>query len=270
MKVVVSALIAVHKGTTLNGLKNALISLASQDYKKMEIIIVIDGPIDKSLYDMCQKYATVVKVLKNNVGLGRALNEGLKSCKGKYIARLDCDDICLPGRITLQADYLNNNTSISVVSGQALEKNIWAKTVRKSTKVGKLGINDFWLKNQIIHPASMIRKVDLQKAGCFPGIRYTQDFVLWLRMLSLEMQLVNLSDELIDFGYSEKSKKLRTLEEFKRVLPAYREMYLLNLQPFWKITIAILIRLQFYVFNQCVVSVLNFLEKLTWSKNEKH
>ena len=37
MKVVVSALIAVHKGTTLNGLKNALISLASQDYKKMEI-----------------------------------------------------------------------------------------------------------------------------------------------------------------------------------------------------------------------------------------
>ena len=83
-------------------------SMLRQSVKPDEIVIVKDGPLtkelDKVISDYVEKYPEFFNIipLEKNVGLGLALNEGLKKCKNELVARMDTDDISLENRCELQ------------------------------------------------------------------------------------------------------------------------------------------------------------------------
>ena len=93
-------------------LPGCLDSLADQNFKELEIILVNDGSTDKSLH-ILKEYASMYSAFKiitqKNAGLSAARNTGLKEAKGKYLAFLDSDDFVDPDMylklITLAEEY---------------------------------------------------------------------------------------------------------------------------------------------------------------------
>ena len=96
----VSVLIPVYNAEKY--IETALTSITKQSYKNLEILVFNDGSSDSSI-DILRRLAAqdgriVLHDSSINYGYVRHLNEGLAVAKGKYIARMDADDIALPER----------------------------------------------------------------------------------------------------------------------------------------------------------------------------
>lgn len=103
--------------------KNPFFSMLNQSWKNMEIIIIIDNPENIEardfLYGIAGKYDKVhVYQNEENKGLPYCLNKGISLAKGKYLARMDADDISLPSRIEEEMAYLNNGNYDIVFSNR--------------------------------------------------------------------------------------------------------------------------------------------------------
>ena len=92
-------------------LAQAIDSILNQTYKNFEFIILNDGSNDNSLNiinDYQKEDDRIVLISRENKGLVYSLNEGIEKSKGKYIARMDADDICLPMRFEKQIELMEN------------------------------------------------------------------------------------------------------------------------------------------------------------------
>ncbi|QLK80743.1 glycosyltransferase family 2 protein [Bacteroides sp. PHL 2737] len=112
----VSVVMSVYNGGEF--LKDAINSILSQSYKNFEFIIINDGSSDNfseilELYDDER-----IKVLNNqeNKGLVYSLNRGLLESIGKYIVRMDADDISLPNRIEKQVEFMGESLKLGFVA----------------------------------------------------------------------------------------------------------------------------------------------------------
>ena len=97
-------------------LKRALDSMLAQTMTDFEAVIINDGVKDAS-YGILLEYAAKdnrIRLIENetNLGLAASLNKGIEQCRGKYIARMDTDDICYPERLQLQTEYMDANPDI--------------------------------------------------------------------------------------------------------------------------------------------------------------
>ena len=104
-----SLLISVYKGEKAEFLTMCFNSIYQQTMLPTEIVLVEDGPLTPDLYAAIKKEEerfTNIKrvVLKENQGLGIALNKGMQACTYDIIARMDTDDICLPERFKIQVE----------------------------------------------------------------------------------------------------------------------------------------------------------------------
>lgn len=95
-------------------IKLSLESILKQSYKKIEIILIVDDPDNEELINFLELYASDDKRIRiiinnENIGLVKSLNKGLHYCSGKYIARMDADDIALPTRLEEELNFLVNN-----------------------------------------------------------------------------------------------------------------------------------------------------------------
>ena len=100
--------------------------LIDQSYKPSELILVADGQLTDELYAVIRKYQGIFANMKlvqlpQNVGLGKALNEGLKHCSYEWVARMDSDDISLPRRFEKQFEHVKSHPEIDVL-GTALSE----------------------------------------------------------------------------------------------------------------------------------------------------
>ena len=115
MKPIVTVLMPVYNGK--NYLNEAIESVLCQTLTNFEFLIVDDASTDNSI-DLINSYNdSRIKLLKNknNIGQTASLNKGLEMAQGKYIARFDQDDVCLPKRLEEQVAFFKKNPSISIV-----------------------------------------------------------------------------------------------------------------------------------------------------------
>ena len=107
-------------------LDDSLDSIFNQTLKPNEVVLVEDGPLNEELDNVINKYKNkhecfkIVK-LKENMGLGKALNEGLKYCQYEYVARMDSDDISIPNRFEKQISYLEQHPEIDMLGSNIAE-----------------------------------------------------------------------------------------------------------------------------------------------------
>ena len=86
-------------------------SILSQTYQDFELLIIDNASTDKT-QSIIKSYSDKrirLYINEKNMGQTYSLNRGLALARGEYIARIDADDICLPKRLEIQADFLDKN-----------------------------------------------------------------------------------------------------------------------------------------------------------------
>lgn len=98
--------------------EEAILSVLNQTYKNFEFIIINDGSTDNSLQILRRLQLTdkrIRLISRENYGLVTTLNEGITISKGKYLARMDADDICYSTRFEKQIKLLEKNPNLYLV-----------------------------------------------------------------------------------------------------------------------------------------------------------
>lgn len=192
-----SILMPIYK--TADFLREAMNSMLSQTFTNFELIVLNDCSPDNAeeILDTFSDPRIVRYCGDKNQGLANVLNVGMDMARGKYIARMDSDDISLPNRLEVQIKYLEEHPNIDLCScGMELfgaKNEIW---IRESDpeKVKITALHH----SPILHASSMWRKVSFERCG----LNYSQnmvpaeDYDLWCRALALGLKLVNIPDVL--------------------------------------------------------------------------
>lgn len=186
----------------LKYIDESLDSIINQTYQKIEIIIINDGCNDGT-EEILKNFAKINKNVKlinqKNQGYCDSINNGIKLCNGKYVARMDADDVMISNRIERQVHYMENNPEISIL-GTAIyyidSKGIKSRLQRFPNKNS---INERILdESPVAHPSALIRKTVFDKVGKFRKNLYpSEDYDYWLRAYSLGLIIDNLKTPLL-------------------------------------------------------------------------
>lgn len=100
-------------------LREAIQSVMEQDYPDKEIIVVNDGSADNTREVALSFGNAIIYIEQANKGAASARNTGIRVSRGEYIAFLDADDICLPGRLKVEAEILDQHPEVGLVASDA-------------------------------------------------------------------------------------------------------------------------------------------------------
>lgn len=180
----------------------AIESIQNQTYSNFEFIIINDGSTDNTakIINQYAKKDKRIKFINNskNTGLIAVLNDGLKLCRGEYIARFDSDDIALPERFEKQIKYMDNHPECGVVG-------TWLKKFGPEIKPNdiykyphKMKPLDFVFHgNQVAHPSAMIRRSVIAKYSIKydPKYKHAEDYAFWTEIVK-HSEIHNLQEVL--------------------------------------------------------------------------
>lgn len=163
-----------------NFLRLSVESILNQTFEDFELILVDDASTDNSFTILKTISDPRIQILQHekNRGIGKALNSGLALAKGKYIIRMDADDIAYPNRIAHQVDFMEKNPQIGVSGSLAeyFDGTPFNRTVKNEYLKPSL-----LLDCPFVHPTVIIRKDVLDKSGLqFSG--YLEDYQLWIKL----------------------------------------------------------------------------------------
>lgn len=168
-------------------LKESLDSIYSQTYNNFEIVLVDDGSkVNVRRFLNENQYTNLCFIrLEKNQGITRALNIGLSYCSGKYIARMDDDDISLPNRFELQVKYFESNFETNILGCNKInfgENNNQSEIMINNLSREKQQVELFFSNIGVPHPSVMIRKSFLDKYNVSYNEEYkkSQDYGLWV------------------------------------------------------------------------------------------
>ncbi len=185
----VSVLMCVYNGEAW--LAEAIDSVLAQSFHDFELVLVDDASDDGTAAILDSYGDTRLKRFRNkeNIGLTRSLNVGLKECAGDYIARLDADDVALPERLERQVAFLESHPGIGVVGSDALLIDGRGIDLRRSSKPQEdleLRWTALW-STPFLHSTVMMRRDVLEEHNLAydPAYRTAQDLDLWYRLLQV-------------------------------------------------------------------------------------
>ena len=197
----------------------AIDSVLQQTYTNFEVIVVDDGSTDKTSQIVSQFDSDKITLisLAGNRGIPAALNEGLRRCEGKYIARLDADDLCLPNRLAHQVAILEGAPEIGVLGGSALaitgdEKVLPSIQVRTDFNLGcRLLFGNQLKSSTVIIRHSVLRDNFILYNEVFPN---AQDYELWCRL----SQITRIANDATPVGVYRYHRSQQTSQNFERQL----------------------------------------------------
>jgi len=173
-------------------LAEAIESILTQTYDNFEFLIVDDGSTDKSL-EIINSYSNKdprIRVLRNprNLSIAVSLNRGIDAARGKYIARMDCDDVSLPARLEKQVLFLDKNPEIGVLGCRVRNIDSQGSFISEPKRPLTHSCN-LWLslfKPPVMHPSVMYRKdVAIEAGGYNKSYIPAADYEFWSRMIKI-------------------------------------------------------------------------------------
>jgi len=207
MKAPISVLMPVFNAEKY--LNEAIESILTQTFRNFEFIIINDGSSDSSKDIILSYLDSRIRYFENekNIGLINTLNRGIDIASGKYIARMDADDISLPNRLECQFAFMEVNSEVGICGS-------WFETfsdkgIIQTVKYLSEGI-DIRIKQlyqiHLSHGTSMIRTDVLKKNKLYfnKEFLHAEDYELWTR-ITLYTNLANIPQVLYKVRINEKS-----------------------------------------------------------------
>jgi len=199
-------------------LKASIDSMINQSLKPDEIVLVKDGNLNKSLDGVIDYYVTRypglfnIISLEKNIGLGKALDVGLKECRNELVARMDTDDISLPQRCEKQVEVFLESPQLSIV-GTNIDEFFEDPENIVSSRVVPIKHEDIvrFIKRRspFNHPTVMYKKSEVLRCGGYGYLRRKQDLDLFSRMINSGCVGMNLDKSLLLFRSNEDNFKRR-------------------------------------------------------------
>jgi len=201
---------AVYNGARF--LDQAINSIRDQSYRNFEFVIVDDGSKDATPEILSRHAAkdTRIQILirEENRGYIDALNCGFAAASGRYVARMDQDDVAKPFRLEMQLDFLEANPHITLVGGavEVIDAESRVRdTIRLPSHPEQVRHHMRELGCAVAHPTVLFRHGVLEQVGGFRKVYlHAEDYDLWLRMLE-KFDLANLDEVLLGYRRHEAS-----------------------------------------------------------------
>ena len=262
----VSVIMSVYNQMNFTQLRESVNSILFQSFSNFEFIIYSDGSNEdvNNQLKFIAEHDNRIRLLSSseNNGLAYSLNTCIRSAKGRYIARMDADDISEHNRLFLQVQYLREHPEVAFVGCNAKlidDKGVWG--VRRMKEVPER--KDYLRFSPFIHPTIMIRRSVLEY-NCYNESKKhwrCEDYELFIRLFQLGYKGCNLQKEL--FLYRENS------EAYKKRKWKYRvQEYQLRKANFHQFDIPFFIR-GLYIIRPLVGGLVPG-RMLFWMKKKYH
>lgn len=213
-----SVLMSVYIKEDPSYFKESINSMLSQTLLPDQIVLVKDGPLTSDLEESINQFLfenddlfTIVS-LEENIGLGKALDQGLKYCRNNLVARMDTDDISRPERCEKQVDEFIKDPDLDIVGTMIDEfydepDNI-VSTRNVPTKHEEI-VKFMRRRSPFNHPAVMFKKSEVVRCGGYGTFRRKQDLDLFSRMINNGCKTANINESLVLFRSNEDNFKRR-------------------------------------------------------------
>lgn len=212
----ISVVMSVHNGEVY--LKEAIESILNQTYINFEFIIINDASSDNS--EQIIKEFTDKRILlinnEENLGLTKSLNKGINIAKGKYIARMDADDISEVSRLEKQFNFLETNDSCSVVGSniQLIDKEGNSLEIVKYPESSEENLGNIFFANCVVHSAAMFKKSEFETIGGYnEEYKKAQDYDLWFKFIKNGGSLYNIQEPLVKYRIHNESISIKHSQE---------------------------------------------------------
>lgn len=226
-------------------LQEAIESILEQSFQNFELILVNNASTDASL-QVAKSFASqnrVILIHEEQRGVSYAANAGIRESKGRFIARMDADDIASPERLKQQVEMFQTDEELGVVSGlieyMGSEENEgfihyvnWLNTI---TEPDEIALNQF-VEFPLANPTMMIRKSLFDSYGMFLDKGFPEDYEFFLRLQAQKVKMKKVNQPVLKWRDSE-NRLTRTdprysQEAFFRIKAIYLGRWLKNHNPF--------------------------------------
>lgn len=229
MKPEISVIMSVYNGETY--LKEAIESVMNQTFKNWELICINDCSTDSTseiLAELASRDERI-KVHTNevNLKLPTSLNKAISLSSGKYIARMDADDICLPDRLQKQFQFMEENQDIAMSScrfmtvknGVYMSGGAGGRCDNNALKARLL------VTNPILHPGVIAKAEVMKELNYDATLTCTEDLELWTRMAMKNFKMAILSECLLIYRLHDKQISVTTLERQRAEVTKIQQKY---------------------------------------------
>lgn len=181
-------------------LKDAIASIINQTLSDFEFLIINDGSTDHSEEIIKSFDDSRIVYIKNNKnkGIVETLNDGLAISKGKYIARMDADDIAFPDRLEQQLKFMLAHPNCKICGSQAIAINEEGKKIHKIKRPflnDDIKINHLF-RNSFIHPSVIFDAPVAKELKYSFDCQYAEDYYLFSQ-IALKHKVANLKQPLL-------------------------------------------------------------------------
>ena len=213
----ISVVMSVFNGEKF--LAEAIESILNQSFRDFEFIIVDDGSTDGSgrIVDSYAEMDRRVRVYHQpNRGLADASNHGCRLARGKYIARMDADDVAFSDRLLWQVDFMEQHPEVGAVGGSVDFIDVQGRrfrTFRYPLTNEEIRCSLYRVEGNLCHPAALIRKsAFLATAGYRRLFRDAADYDLWLQIAE-RSKLANLDRVVLGYRIHPDQASTRKVKE---------------------------------------------------------
>jgi glycosyltransferase involved in cell wall biosynthesis len=200
-------------------LKEAIDSVLDQDYSDFELIVVDDGSIDETPQILNCYGGKIKHICQRNQGVSAARNRGIATASGRYMAFLDSDDLWLPGKLTIQTDFLRSTPEALICQTEE----IWIRNgVRVNPRERHQKYSGMIFERSLalclVSPSAvMVRRGLFDKFGLFDeSLPACEDYDMWLRVsCRCPVYLINKPFIIKRGGHADQLSRQPALDKFR-------------------------------------------------------
>lgn len=172
-------------------LRECIDSILAQTFTDFELLIVDDGSTDESVKIVESYHDPRIRLIKNKHDYIASLNLLLSEAKGKYIARMDADDVMLPERLDIQYEYMEEHPEVGVLATSAIYLGTTNFVCDYSSSQEFISSQDLLCANPLINPTTFLRvkffrEYNIQYEETF---KYAEDYRLWTKCAMFEIPI---------------------------------------------------------------------------------